>query len=153
MFWLKKKKKKAPDLRLSMDTVSARITINPNKAHIPKIIFLVFLHLRTSLVLLAAITLVRPFQWVAIRYFLMQNAKRWQKRIPKINYLIWSYAFCIIYSRLSLSRLHISRITAYLEVKIWPLFKHNNLTKGKISWKRGEIASKEQFLIFFPQYF
>ena len=29
---------------------------------------------------------------------------------------------CCLYSRLSLSRLRLSRITAYLEVKIWPLF-------------------------------
>ena len=43
------------------------------------------------------------------------------------------------YSRLSLSRL--SRITPYLEVKIWSLFWHGNLTTGnKILWKRGEIA-------------
>ena len=54
-----------------------------------------------------------------------------------------------IYSRLSLSRLRLSRITAYLEVKIWSLFKHENLTTGnKILWKRGEIAPKEQFLLF-----
>ena len=47
------------------------------------------------------------------------------------------------YSRLSLSRLQLSRITAYLEVKIWSLFKHENLTKGyKILWKRGETVHK-----------
>ena len=37
---------------------------------------------------------------------------------------------------------------AYLEVKIWSLFKHENLTGNKILWKRGEIAPKEQFLLF-----
>ena len=38
---------------------------------------------------------------------------------------------------------------AYLEVKIWSLPKHENLTTGKkIYWKRGEIAPKEQFLLF-----
>ena len=48
-----------------------------------------------------------------------------------------------------LSRPRLSRITAYLEVKIWSLFKHENLTTGnKILWKRGEIAPKEQFLLF-----
>ena len=53
------------------------------------------------------------------------------------------------YSRLSLSRPRLSWITAYLEVKIWSLFKHENLTTGKkILWKRGEIAPKEQFLLF-----
>ena len=40
-----------------------------------------------------------------------------------------------------LSRHRLSRITAYLEMKIWSLFKHENLTTGnKILWKRGEIA-------------
>ena len=53
------------------------------------------------------------------------------------------------YSRLSLSRLRLSRITAYLEEKIWSLFKHRNLTSGnKILWIRGEIAPQEQFLPF-----
>ena len=48
-----------------------------------------------------------------------------------------------IYSRLSLSRPRLSRITAYLEVKIWSLFKHENLTTGnKILWKRGEISPR-----------
>ena len=49
--------------------------------------------------------------------------------------------FEIKYSRLSLSRPRLSRITAYLEVKFWSLFKHGNLRTGnKILWKRGEIA-------------
>ena len=53
------------------------------------------------------------------------------------------------YSRLSLSRLRLSRITAYLEVKIGSQFLHENLTTGnKLLWKRGEIAPKEQFLLF-----
>ena len=48
------------------------------------------------------------------------------------------------YSRLSLSRPRLSRVTTYLEVKIWSLFKYENLTMGnKILWKRGEIAPKE----------
>ena len=57
------------------------------------------------------------------------------------------------YSRLSLSRLRLSRITAYLEEKIWSSFKHRNLTSSnKILWIRGEIAPDKQFLPF-PQYF
>ena len=53
------------------------------------------------------------------------------------------------YSRFLFSRPSLSRITAYLEVKIWSLFKHENLTTGnKILWKRGEIAPKEQYLLF-----
>ena len=54
-----------------------------------------------------------------------------------------------MYSRLSLSRLRLSRIIAYLEEKTWSLFKHRNLTSGnKILWIRGEIAPEEQFLPF-----
>ena len=53
------------------------------------------------------------------------------------------------YSRLSLSRLRLSRITAYLEEKIWSFFKRRNLTSGnKVFWLRGETAPKEQFLPF-----
>ena len=48
---------------------------------------------------------------------------------------------CVIYSRLSLFRLRLSRITAYLEEKIWSLFKHRNLTSGnKILWIGGAIS-------------
>ena len=63
-----------------------------------------------------------------------------------------------------LSRPRLSRITAYLEVKIWTLPKYENLITGnKILWKRGEIAPEEQFLLIttifrncsssLPQYF
>ena len=56
---------------------------------------------------------------------------------------------CARYSQLSLSRLRLSRISAYLEEKIWSLFYHRNLKSGyKILWKRGEIAPGEQFLPF-----
>ena len=52
---------------------------------------------------------------------------------------------------LSIVRLRLSRINAYLEVKIWSLFKEENLTLGnKILWERGEIAPN--FSVF-PQYF
>ena len=47
-----------------------------------------------------------------------------------------------MYSRLSLSQPRLSRITDHLEVKIWSLVKHENLTTGnKILWKREEIAT------------
>ena len=60
--------------------------------------------------------------------------------------LIYRY---VIYSQLSLSRLRLSRTTAYLEEKIWSLFKYRNLKSGnKILWIRGEIAPQEQFLPF-----
>ena len=47
------------------------------------------------------------------------------------------------YSRLLLSRLRLSRITAYLEVKIWSLFKHENLTSNKLLWKRERYLDFE----------
>ena len=54
-----------------------------------------------------------------------------------------------LYSRLPLSRPRLSRIFAYLEVNIWSLFKHENLTTGnKILWERGDIAPQEQSLLF-----
>ena len=47
----------------------------------------------------------------------------------------------------SLCRTRLFRITAYLEVNIWPLPKHENLTTGKsIVEKRSNFSS-------FPQYF
>ena len=39
-------------------------------------------------------------------------------------------SICYKYSRLSLSTLRLSQITAYLEEKIWFFFKHRNLTLG-----------------------
>ena len=54
-----------------------------------------------------------------------------------------------LYSWLSISLPRLSWITAYLEVIISSLLKHENLTTGnKILWKRGEIAPWEQFLLF-----
>ena len=51
------------------------------------------------------------------------------------------YILKYMYSRLSLSRLRLCWITAYLKVKIWSLFRYENLTTGKKTfWKRGEIA-------------
>ena len=53
------------------------------------------------------------------------------------------------YSRTSLSRTRLFRITVCLEVKIWSLFYHETMTIGnKRMWKIGEIAPKEQFLLF-----
>ena len=70
------------------------------------------------------------------------------------KYLIMLAAEFCIYSQLLLSRTHLSRITAYLEVKIWSLFSHRDLPTGnKILWVRGEIAPEEQFLLFFHNIF
>ena len=46
-------------------------------------------------------------------------------RALMVDYTCWKYS-CI-----SLSRPRLSRITAYLEVKIWSLPRHENLTTGK----------------------
>ena len=54
----------------------------------------------------------------------------------------WNYS-SVKYILLSLSRTRLSRITAYLEVKIWSLSKHENLTTGK-----NYCEKEEQFLLF-----
>ena len=72
--------------------------------------------------------------------------------------------FSMKYSRLLLSRFCLSRITAYLSMKIWSLLKHEILTinktkycgKGgenlatsyKLLWNRGDIGPKEPSLLF-----
>ena len=74
---------------------------------------------------------------------------------------VFSNAVCKylqIQSTLIISNNLLSRITAYLEVQIWSMFKHGNLTTGnKILWKRGEIAEEKLLLrsnfSSFPQYF
>ena len=62
--------------------------------------------------------------------------------------LHWLFACSFLqsaYSRLVISTLLISNNCS----KVWSLFLHGNLTTGnKILWKRGEIVSKEQFLLF-----
>ena len=57
------------------------------------------------------------------------------------------YGVVGVYSWLSLSRPRLSRITAYLEVKILSRLKHENLTTGK------KYCGKEEKLLSFPQYF
>ena len=47
------------------------------------------------------------------------------------------------YSRLSLSRLRLSRITTFLEVKIWSLFLHGNLTTEQVT----KYCGKEEKLL------
>ena len=57
------------------------------------------------------------------------------------------------YSWLSLSRPRLSRITAYLEVKIWSLAIHENLTTdGKYCRKEEKLLLRSNFSSF-PQYF
>ena len=75
------------------------------------------------------------------------------EEMDSFSCLCIAWQFVYFYSRPLLSRLRLSRITAYLEEKTWSLFWHKNLTSGnKILWMRGEIAPQEQFLPF-PHYF
>ena len=57
------------------------------------------------------------------------------------------------YSWLSLSRTRLSRITAYLEVKIWSLPKHENLTTSKKYCGKEEKLLLRSNFSSFPQYF
>ena len=57
-----------------------------------------------------------------------------------------------IYSWLSLYQPRLSRITAYLEVKIWSLPKHENLTTDKKHCGKEEKLLLSNFSSF-PQYF
>ena len=58
-----------------------------------------------------------------------------------------------LYSWLSLSRTRLSRITAYLEVKILSLLKHENLTTGKKYCGKEEKLLLRSNFSSFPQYF
>ena len=58
-----------------------------------------------------------------------------------------------MYSWLSLSRTRLFRITAYLEVKIWSLPKHENLTTGKKYCGKEEKLFQRSNFSSFPQYF
>ena len=60
---------------------------------------------------------------------------------------------CLIYSWLSLSRTHLSRIIAYLEVKILFLPKHENLTTSKKYCGKEEKLRLMSNFSSFPQYF
>ena len=62
---------------------------------------------------------------------------------------------CILsnYSWRSLSRPRLSRINACLEVKIWSLPKHENLTTGKKYCGKEEKLLLRSNFSYFPQYF
>ena len=66
-----------------------------------------------------------------------------------------SHGLIQYYSWLSLSRTRLSRITAYLEVKIWSLSKHENLTTCKKYCGKEEkllliYCGKEEKLLLSP---
>ena len=53
-----------------------------------------------------------------------------QLATPTVFLVLSDKQFFSIYSQLWLSRLRLSRITAYLGEKIWSLFQHRNLKLG-----------------------
>ena len=63
------------------------------------------------------------------------------------------HPFTPTYSWLSLSRTRLSRITAYLEVKVWSLPKHEDLTTGKKYCGKEEKLLLRSNFSSFPQYF
>ena len=72
-----------------------------------------------------------------IHLYLDQDTKGYPQNIYLCSFYWKHLGILIKYSRLLLSRFSLSRITVYLEVKIWSLFEHGNLTIGnKILWKR-----------------
>ena len=66
---------------------------------------------------------------------------------------LWQFQRHLNYSWLSLSRTRLSRIVAYLEVKIWSLPKHENLTTCKKYCGKEEKLLLKSNLSSFPQYF
>ena len=82
------------------------------------------------------------------------NRPNWPK-LASLTKKIWHcscFQLCQ-YSWLSLSRTRLSRITAYLEVKIWSLPKHENLTTGKKYCGKEEKLLPRSNFSSFPQYF
>ena len=79
-------------------------------------------------------------------YIHVRSYGDWIHQVDFAPLFIWEaifvFPFTFLHTNPLLSRPCLSRITAYLEVKIWSLFKHENLTTGnKILWKREEIAT------------
>ena len=101
---------------------------------------------------MANLILLTVYFLLKLTNFLVKSAfRQFIKYISKImiHSKLQEPTFNMNYSRLSLSRLRLFRITGYLEEKIWSLFKHGNITSAnKILWIRGEIAPQEQFLPF-----
>ena len=83
----------------------------------------------------------------------MQSRKCWDpallfQTIRQLWYSIKGFK----YSWLSLPRPRLSRMTAYLEVKIWSLPKHENLTTGKKYCEKEENLLLRSHFSSFPQY-
>ena len=80
---------------------------------------------------------------------LVRNTKKSHQKVlsvlsaHKVSHFLMTY---------SLSRPRLSRKTAYLQVEIWSLPKHENLTTGKkYCWKEENLLLRSNFSSF-PQY-
>ena len=71
---------------------------------------------------------------------------RWQDYLMCTHVFAQKYITEIVYSRPTLSGLHLSQIASHHEVKLLSLFKHENLTTGK-----NYCGKEEKLLSFFPQ--
>ena len=88
------------------------------------------------------------------------GAQSWLNNTPLLSFAWRLTLLCFLdclrsetYSWLSLSRTRFSRITAYLEVKIWSLPKYEHLTIGrKYCGKEEKLLLRSNFSSF-PQYF
>ena len=104
-----------------------------------------WLNIRMSTVQPTSCSLI--FGWYPeIQLLSLENIRHMRKEYPGQT----SFYHQAKYSWLSLSRTRLSRITAYLEVEIWSLPKHETLTTGKnILWKKAKRSNFSSF----PQYF
>ena len=94
-----------------------------------------------------------PPQSVSEEWYLTINVCDRAHHSPVCGFLVLWLQIAIEYSWLSLSQPRLSRITAYLKVKIWSLPKHENLTTGnKYYGKEEKLLLKSNFSSF-PQYF
>ena len=85
----------------------------------------------------------RPYPEASLRIDGIGKVVPWLLVSIKWITVQWFYLCLLfsVYSWLSLSRPRLSRITAYLEVKIWSLPKDENLTiDNKILWKRRNCS-------------
>ena len=64
----------------------------------------------------------------------------WNYELYTLYYCSWTDSISLsLLSWFLLSRLRLSRIIAYLEVKIWSLFQHGNLTTG---WSESSLVAQ-----------
>ena len=100
-----------------------------------------------SLLLLVVPCLTSPFRTIFLAYTQRQSTHK------RCQYFDLTKGWCCGYSWLSLSLTRLSRITAYLEVKILSLSKHENRTASKKDCGKEEKLLLRSNFSSFPQYF